>query len=121
MTIKHSPGQLVFNQDLITRANYTVDWNKITNEPKRTSDKSNARENKTRLNHKYNILDDVLIFKSPNERRESREMGDPIIEGPYHITKIYNNGTIDIRRRPIIEKISVRRVKPFTRRSLRLT
>ena len=61
-------------------------------------------------------MDYVLIFKSPDERRRQRKIGDPVTEGPFHITKIHRNGTIDIRRGNVIENISIRRVRPYKRK-----
>ena len=34
-------------------------------------------------------------------------------EGPYEIVKVYNNGTIKIKRNKYFETISITRVKPF--------
>ena len=64
-------------------------------------------------------MDNVLIIKSPDNRRRQRKVGDPMTEGPFHITKVCHNGTLNIRRGNVIENISIRRVKPYRRRSNR--
>ena len=117
MTVKHSPAQLVFNKHMIMRMKYKVDWNKTTENRNLISTKSNKTENIKRLNHKYRVMDYVLIFKSPDERRRQRKIGDPVTEGPFHITKTHRNGTIGIRRGNVIENISIRPVKPYKRKT----
>ena len=65
MTIKQSPAQLVFGEDMIMRIKCKVDWDEITANHNLVSQKSNAAKNKKRLNHKYKVMDNVLIIKSP--------------------------------------------------------
>ena len=101
-TIKRSPGQIIFNQDMITRFKSDIDWKMITEQRKLVSIKSNTRENKSRIQHQYKITDQVLIFKSSNERCGQRKIGDPATEGPFHVTKVNRNGTVDIRRGTVI-------------------
>ena len=45
MTIKQSPSQLILSEDMIMRMQYKVDWDKITENRKLVSTKSNEREN----------------------------------------------------------------------------
>ena len=46
MTVKQSPAQLVFNEDMITRMKCKIDWDKITENRNIISMKSNETENK---------------------------------------------------------------------------
>ena len=41
---------------------------------------------------------------------------EPRAHGPYTITQVYTNGTVDVRLRPnIIERINIRRLIPYRR------
>jgi hypothetical protein len=41
---------------------------------------------------------------------------DVRFEGPFQITQIHVNGTVTIRRRPgILERVNIRRIRPFRR------
>lgn len=93
-TIKHTPSQPIFHKDMITRFKTDIDWKLITVQQKLVSVKSNIRENKTRINYKYKITYQVLIFKSSNEQSG-------------HITKLNKNGNVNIRHLTVIETVSL--------------
>ena len=112
-TIKHSPSQIVFNQDMITRIKTRTDWMYISRARDKEKVKSNNLENKSRINYEYKKDDEVLIVKSADERRRQKKIGDPIKEGPYKISRVYNNGTVDIQRGVVTENMSIRRLEPY--------
>jgi len=91
-----------FNQDMIFRRAVQVDWNNIQNERQKTLAASNAKEKKIQK----------LIVLDPDERRSHPKMSKPT-KGPYAITRIHTNGTVDINRGNFIETINIRRLKPF--------
>ncbi len=101
-----------FNQDMIFRRAVQVDWNNIQNERQKTLAASNAKENKSRITKQYLPGDQVLIVLDPDERRSHPKMSKPT-KGPYAITRIHTNGTVDINRGNFIETINIRRLKPF--------
>jgi hypothetical protein len=111
-TIKHSPCHLAFNQDMIFRRAVQVDWNSIQNERQKTLAASNAKENKSRVTKHYLPGDQVLIVLDPDERRSQPKMSKPT-KGPYAITRVHPNGTVDINRGNFTETINIRRLKPF--------
>ena len=73
--------------------------------------KSNNQEDKSRIDYEYKKDDEVLIVKSADERRSQKKIGYPIKEGPYKISRVYNNGTVDNQRGVVTEKMSIRRLE----------
>ena len=71
---------------------------------------SNARENRSRVEHEYRTGDLVLIV---TERETTAAKLAPPTEGPYEIQKVYKNGTVKIKRGSYNEVIHIRRIKPF--------
>ena len=68
----------------------------------------------------------VLVVKNLAKEEESKPLTgvlikavdpsklEPRAHGPYTITQVYTNGTIDVRRNPqVIERLNIRRVIPF--------
>ena len=110
-TLGYSPGQLVFNRDMIMQNKIFVDWAKINDAKQRASIMANKRENSVRLQHNYKKGNYVLLFSDRIDT--SRKINSPT-EGPYEILKVYSNGTIRIQRKNYTETVSIRRVKPFT-------
>jgi len=89
---------------MIFRRAVQVDWNNIQNERQKTL--------KSRITKQYLPGDQVLIVLDPDERRSHPKMSKPT-KGPYAITRIHTNGTVDINRGNFIETINIRRLKPF--------
>ena len=71
------------------------------------------RENAPRLEHNYNVNDQILIKLDANERKGQHGIGNPPTRGSYTIKKVYNNGTIRITKGNYEETASIRKVKPF--------
>ena len=108
----HSPGELVFNRDMIMNLAITIDWATIANARRNISQRGVTRENATRLSHNYRVGERVLIIMDASERRSQRKIGE-VTKGPYMILKINPNGTVEIQRDNYRETISIRRIKPF--------
>jgi hypothetical protein len=66
--------------------------------------------NAKRFHYDYRIGDEVLkLTYNPNKL-------DPRATGPYPVEQVHANGTLSIRITPtVIERISLRRVKPYRR------
>jgi len=63
-----------------------------------------------RFSYDYVVRDEVLKIK-PNPKKL-----EPRAEGPYRIMQVHANGTLTIRLSPTtVERISLRRVKPYRR------
>jgi hypothetical protein len=110
--IKHSLCHLAFNQDMIFRRAVKVDWNIIHNERQKLVAASNCKENQSRLNKQYLPGDKILIVLDADERRSQPKMSAPT-KGPFTITRVHNNGTIEITRGRVTETINIRQIKPY--------
>jgi hypothetical protein len=110
--IKHSPCHLAFNQDMIFRRAVQIDWDNIHQERHKSAAASTEKENKSRINKQYMPNDKVLIVLDTDERHGQPKLSQPT-KGPFTITAVHNNGTVNINRGRFIETINIRRLKPF--------
>jgi hypothetical protein len=110
--IKHSPCHLAFSQDMIFRRAVAVNWDAIHNERQRLLVLSNARENKSRLHKQYVPGNQVLIVLDADERHSQPKMTAPT-KGPFTITQVNGNGTVQINRGTVTETVNIRRLKPY--------
>ena len=70
--------------------------------------KSNKRENKTRIPYTYSVGDKIMLEKPGKIPKMLKPR-----TGPHAVTKVYSNGTLEIRRGVITERIKIRRVTPY--------
>ncbi len=85
------------------------DWQKIGEYRQRLTDLSNACENKSRIDYNYEVGQKVLLRKKDILRNtESRWH-----KKPWLITTFHTNGTITVQRGKKVERMNIRRVKPF--------
>jgi hypothetical protein len=110
--IKHSPCHLAFNHDMIFRRAVQVDWNMIHQERQKLLEALNKKENQSRNNKHYSPGDQILIIFDADERRSQPKMNKPT-KGPYTITKVNTNGTVEIQHGATTETINIRRIKPY--------
>jgi len=109
-TLRTSPGALVFNRDMLLPIPLLADYNLIRERRQAVIDNNARKANLRRRFHDYQIGDEVLLLLKP--------LGTlaPKTEGPYEIIQVHSNGTVTILRAPnIIERLSIRRVKPYHR------
>ena len=69
MTLKATPGQLVFGRDMILPIKFDADWALIQKQKKDSINNSNNKENKKRIKHEYKIGDKVLLQKTRNLKK----------------------------------------------------
>ena len=69
MITKYSPGQLIFQRDMIIHKKVIADWELIYARRRAQQTKDNERENKSRTKYKYKAGDMVRIITKANERR----------------------------------------------------
>jgi hypothetical protein len=110
--IKHSPCHLAFYQGMIFHQAVAVNWEAINQEHQRLVAASNYKENKSRLNKHYAPRDQVLIVLDADERRSQPKMNGPT-KGPFTITQVNTNGTVQISRGNIVETINIHWIKPY--------
>jgi hypothetical protein len=106
-TLQATPGQLVFGRDMIFNIKHVADWEAIKQRKQKIINQNNARENKKRLKHNYNVNDMVLL-----ERHDARKYESPYL-GPFKITEVYTNGTVTIKKGAVYERVNIRRLVPF--------
>ena len=106
-TTDATPAELVFGRDMMFNIKSIIDWKALSIRKQKAVDTANVRENARRVNHDYQIGDQVYIIADGVQRK----MDSPK-DGPYKITDIYTNGTVRIQRGPINERINIRRLEP---------
>jgi len=73
---------------------------------------SNNKENQSPLTWEYSPGDQVLIILDADERRSQPKMSAPTW-GPFTVTAVHTNGTVDITHGRTTETNNIRRIKPF--------
>ena len=91
-TLKATPTQLVFGRDALLNVTFESDWQYIKERKQKRIIQNNKAENKNRMQHTYAVGDKVGIIKNPN-----RKHGEPHNRGPYTVTKVNNNGTVQLK------------------------
>jgi hypothetical protein len=97
-TLQAIPGQLVFGRDMLLSIPFRAD---IKIRKQGLINKGVLRENASRIQNKYKVGDQVLLDK-PGLLRKSTQPRT----GPYTITKIYQNSTVQIKRGAITERVT---------------
>jgi hypothetical protein len=88
---------------------FIADWQKIGEYRQQLTDLSNACENKSRIDYDYKVGQKILL------RKEGILCKSESIwhKKPWLITTIHMNGTITVQRGNKLERMNIRRVKPF--------
>ncbi|KAG7372944.1 reverse transcriptase RNA-dependent DNA polymerase [Nitzschia inconspicua] len=103
-----SPGALVFQRDMFHPIPLMIGYNQIRTERQRIIDDNNRRANLRRRYHDYQPDDQVLILKYNPSKLDERA------QGPFRIHSVHTNGTVTIERRPnVLERINIRRIRPY--------
>jgi hypothetical protein len=107
--LKASPGAAIIGRDMLFDIPLIADWQKIGEHRQRLTDLNNARENEGRIDYDYKVGQKVLLWKEGILRNaESRWHENPLL-----ITSVHTNGTITVQCGNKIERMNIRRVKPF--------
>jgi hypothetical protein len=107
--LKASPGSAIFGQDMLFDILFIADWQKIGEHRQKLTDLNNARENKGRIDYDYKVNQKVLLRKDGIlHNAESRWHKKPSL-----ITSVHTNGTIMVQCKNKIDRMNIRRVKPF--------
>ena len=107
-SLRASPGSLVFQRDMILDIPVIADWLFISEHRQQLIDQRLIAANNKRYSYDYHIGDEVLkLTYSPNKLEQRAN-------GPYRIVEVHTNGTVTIQlTEHTIERISIRRIKPF--------
>jgi len=116
-TNRATPGQLVFGRDMAINVRHVADWNHIQKRKQEVAAANNARENRRRVPHKYQVGDKVLKRKASHTGAGVHPTLESAFEGPFVITKVKDNGTVTIKksvnRGARYETLNIRRIQPF--------
>jgi hypothetical protein len=107
--LKASPGEAIFGQDMLFDIPFIADWQKIGEHRQQLTDLNNANENKARIDYDYKVGQKVLVWKE-GILRKSESIWH---RKPWLITSVHTNGTIMVQHGNKLERMNIRRVKPF--------
>jgi transposase InsO family protein len=107
-TLQATPAQLVFGRDMIYPLQYIAEWDVIRKRKQALIDKNNERENSKRVDFDYIVGQRVLLLNTDLQRK----LDDPT-QGPFKIVQTHTNGNVSILRGSVIERVNVRRIKPY--------
>lgn len=107
-----SPGALTFGRDMLLPIPVLADYNLIRERRQAIIDENNRQANLRRRFRDYSPGDSVLLIN------KSRGKLKPKTTGPFTIAATHVNGTVTIQRGPgVLERLSIRRVKPYIARA----
>ena len=108
--LQTTPGAMAFGRDMVLDLPLIADLEMIRTHRQQLIDNRLIEANRKRFSYDYAIGEEVLKLNyKPNK-------GDPRGSGPFTIERVHTNGTLTIRLNPnVIERISIRRVKPYRR------
>jgi hypothetical protein len=108
--LKASPSAAIFGRDMLFDISFIADWRKIGDRRQLLTNRSNQRENAKRTDYNYKVGDKVLVINEGILHKSESPYG----KEPWTITTVHTNGTIRIQRGTKTERLSIRRVEPFT-------
>ena len=116
-TLKATPGQLVFGRDMILPVQYKANWAAITQSKQNMINKSNIKENKSRLPHECKVGDQVLL----NKPGILPKMVAPRT-GPYTLVAVNDNGTVTLQKNNVVKQtVNIRRIIPYHSRQTNIS
>ena len=108
--MNNTPGEMVFGRDMLLNIPVLIDLAAIQDNRQLKINENLRRQNSKRREFDYSINDEVLI-KVPNPNKL-----EPRFQGPFRITQVFTNGTVEIQRtNQVYERINIRRLIPFRR------
>jgi hypothetical protein len=87
---------------------FQANWDRIKKRKQDIINKSNIKENKSRIPYEYKVGDQVLLETSGILWKLSTPR-----TGPYSVTQVYNNDTVQIQKGIVTERFNIRRISPF--------
>ena len=89
MILNATPGQLIFGRDMVLPIQFQADWARIELRKQESINQSNVQENSKRIDHDYQVGDEVLLEKQGIIRKMTQPR-----TGPFEIIKVHTNGTV---------------------------
>lgn len=109
-TTKTTPGAFVFNRDMLLPIQCFTSWEAVRNAKQSQANRNLNYENACRRNHDWQPGESVLL----TELDKNKLM--PRATGPYVIIRVHTNGTATIQKGRVLERVNIRRLKPYNRR-----
>ncbi len=88
---------------------FIADWQKIGECRQQLTDRSNPHENEGRIDYDYEVGQKVLLRKEGILHNAEFRWH----KKPWLIMTVHTNGTITVQRGTKVERMNIRRVKPF--------
>jgi hypothetical protein len=109
-SIRTTPGGMAFGRDMVLDIPLITDLRLIQEHRQQLIGDRRIAANRCHFSYDYNAGDEVLkLIYKPDKLQ-------PRATGPYRVQRVHANGTLTIRLSPTtIERISLRRVKPYRR------
>jgi hypothetical protein len=108
--LKASPGAAIFGCDMPFKIPFVADWQKIGEQRKSLTDRGNQCKNAKCIDYSYKVRDKILVINEGILRKAESSCD----KEPWTITTVHTNGTIRIQCGTRMERLSIRRVQPFT-------
>jgi len=103
----NSPGALVFNRDMLLNLPIIADIVTLRDLRQAKIDKRVLNANRKRIRHEFAVNDQVYVWTNPVSKARK------YWAGPFPIIQVHTNNTVTIRRgNNLIERLSIRRLKP---------
>jgi len=112
-TLQATPMQLIFGRDAMLNIKFQADWQLIKQLKQTKIHQNNIRENNKRIPHQYKIKDKVLYLS----HTKAKYAENPY-KGPYEITKVNTNGTVQLHMGAIYETVNIRLLKPYHEKAI---
>ncbi len=106
---KATPGAAIFGQDMLFDIPFIAAWQKVGEHRQQLTDLNNAHENKGRIDYDYKVGQKVLLRKEGILRNAESKWH----KKPWLIMSVHTNRTITIQHGNKIDRMNIRRVKPF--------
>ena len=112
-TTRATPAQLVFGRDMVQNIRFEADWQFIKNRRQHVCRQNNKKENAKRVEYTYRVGEQVKVLHNKN-----RKHGEPRYKGPYDVTKVYDNGTVQLRMKTnrtgaVYQTWNIRNLHPY--------
>jgi transposase InsO family protein len=107
-TLGLSPGALVFHRDMLIDLPFVADLLLLRDKRQALIDYNLRRENNARRSFDYQVGQWVLELIPRPTKLGIRT------QGPFRVEQVHTNGTVTIRRAPlIIDRVNIRHLRPF--------
>ena len=110
-TLKFSPGELAFGRNILYPFPTQINWSELLNAKQEAIDKANIKENAKSRYVDNKIGDKILILNKATHKGKLEPTVLP--GGPWNITQVHTNGTVSILKNSYVERMIIRRIRPF--------